>query len=859
MYTPSTLVALVFRTVDDEENPIAVGGEGKARRGRSNGLPPELRLIDLDSADKDELDAETIKVSRCERLSFADYHISTLYVPPAKTNVQAQPSRGTLELLGGGLRDVGLSTTRLFSSGASVLSGSSSGDRTLASPGQTTTTRSPSKETLKDTPPALLSSGLKIVIQSPFDCVLAIRRDLCDQLSWQFEQEDYEAAWNLVRAHPEIVVKATRSDSRPSTPSRSNHSLADFFDDSSSQSTLTAGKTNGSPREQQVAVDQELQRIGDLWLNKLVEADDWTTAGAVAGKSLQSTRKWEDWITTFTQRGKFDEIVPFVPTSQLRPPLPSYLYEVILSHYVTHDPHRLEDLLGQWSSTLFDASAVATQIESYLESGLVSERTTEGGVKGRDWKILLQSLAKLYLTDARPSEAIHCYLKTHEAEAVLDIIQDYAKIDAIKDCIWEFVRLDPAPLQQPTGDGRSLMLSSTPMTMLATAAVQGVVEPSAVFSQLQAKATASDPYLFLYFRQLWKPEELQDATGDRPSAGFTRRPRFVDVDAIETPSRALLGPYADTVVTLFAKYSQQLLNEFLKVSRDYTFEHASEECRKRHYIPELVYLLQKTGQTNSALHLIIDELGDVSMAIAFVREMDEESLWNDLLDYSMDKPEFIRGMLEDVGTSIDPVTLVNKIPQGLRVDGLKSSLAKLLRESEISWSISEGASKVLSSEISIVMNQLRRRRERGVMFEVMAPIYEDLGSAPELRKAVKTPKKFSKGSCMSCGLRYDQSEAEGTGTNDEYLIGFICGHIYHLSCLLDCIEDQSNRTEIERLQKDFSTADQDVYNLSQTISSVGSKIRNAQRIKGVLGSTGCLKCQDLKVVDGTPPYKTKDV
>lgn len=75
--------------------------EGKKKRGRHTSLPPDLRLIDLASASKDELETESVVVSRFERLSFADYHLSSLYIPPA----QAAPSaaqRGTLEVLGGG-------------------------------------------------------------------------------------------------------------------------------------------------------------------------------------------------------------------------------------------------------------------------------------------------------------------------------------------------------------------------------------------------------------------------------------------------------------------------------------------------------------------------------------------------------------------------------------------------------------------------------------------------------------------------------------------------------------------------------------------------------------------------------------
>lgn len=254
-----------------------------------------------------------------------------------------------------------------------------------------------------------------------------------------------------------------------------------------------------------------------------------------------------------------------------------------------------------------------------------------------------------------------------------------------------------------------------------------------------------------------------------------------------------------------------------------------DECRRRNYIPELVYLLSVTGQTKSALHLIIDELGDVPMAISFVKEVDEKSLWGDLLDYGMDKPSFIRGLLEDVGTSIDPVTLVRRIPDGLQIEGLKDSLGKLLRESEITWSISNGASRVLQAEISTVMDELRRRRECGVVF--------DVGD----RRIPHSDSKTGSGKCEVCDETYQTEFHEPD--SEERLIGFLCGHIYHLSCLLDEIEDDNNRPAVEKLRKDLAEDGDGMDTIGYKRGGVGLKMRHVQMIKGVLNSTTCLSCR----------------
>ena len=46
----------------------------------------------------------------------------------------------------------------------------------------------------------------------------------------------------------------------------------------------------------------------------------------------------------------------------------------------------------------------------------------------------------------------------------------------------------------------------------------------------------------------------------------------------------------------------------------------------------------RMGNTKQALDLIVNELRDVSQAIDFCKEQNDEELWEDLIDYSLDKP-----------------------------------------------------------------------------------------------------------------------------------------------------------------------------------------------------------------------------
>lgn len=86
----------------------------------------------------------------------------------------------------------------------------------------------------------------------------------------------------------------------------------------------------------------------------------------------------------------------------------------------------------------------------------------------------------------------------------------------------------------------------------------------------------------------------------------------------------------------------------------------------------------------------------VCQAIEFAKEQNDYDLWEDLLKYSETKPrtsgscwvgdmtdeapDFIRGLLENVGAEIDPIRLISRIKDGLEIPGLKLALIKILQD-----------------------------------------------------------------------------------------------------------------------------------------------------------------------------------
>jgi hypothetical protein len=302
------------------------------------------------------------------------------------------------------------------------------------------------------------------------------------------------------------------------------------------------------------------------------------------------------------------------------------------------------------------------------------------------------------------------------------------------------------------------------------------------------------------------------------------------------------------------------------------------------------HILSKTGQTKRALYLIIEKLSDVSFAISFAKEQDDSDLWNDLLEYSMDKPHFIRGLLAEVGTAIDPIKLVRRIPEGLEIEGLRDGIGRMVREYEIQHSISEGVARVLRGEVAAGMDTLRAGQKRGVAFHVepcddtpahakhdhaagrkidVAPqainparAVRATATADNATTAVSSTTNAPQidpppaevpngeappGHCTGCHRPFTLPTPEEEDITDaplplsrDTLVGFACGHVFHLSCLLPKTSASASvaATLQQRLEQDARESESEGWT-----RGVRGKVAHALGIKSAIGK-GCVVCRE---------------
>uniref|UniRef100_A0A673ZU27 Vacuolar protein sorting-associated protein 41 homolog n=1 Tax=Salmo trutta TaxID=8032 RepID=A0A673ZU27_SALTR len=142
--------------------------------------------------------------------------------------------------------------------------------------------------------------------------------------------------------------------------------------------------------------------------------------------------------------------------------------------------------------------------------------------------------------------------------------------------------------------------------------------------------------------------------------------------------------YHERQIGLYAEYDRPNLLPFLRDSIHCPLEKALEICQERNFVEETVFLLSRMGNCRRALQMIMEELEDVDKAIEFAKEQDDAELWEDLISYSIDKPPFITGLLNNIGTHVDPILLIHRIKEGMEIPNLRDSLVKILQDYNLS-------------------------------------------------------------------------------------------------------------------------------------------------------------------------------
>ncbi|KAI9018076.1 hypothetical protein CLU79DRAFT_761600 [Phycomyces nitens] len=500
--------------------------------------------------------------------------------------------------------------------------------------------------------------------------------------------------------------------------------------------------------------------IGYTYLNQLVLENRFDQAAKECKGILRNDRGlWEDWVFRFIELGELKAIAPFIPMKD--PQLSSTLYEIVLAYFLKSDPEALLKTLHKWPRSLYNISNVIVAVEDYMP-------------KDKNNEILLECLADLYTYNNQPDKAIEYNLRLRRPNA-FELIQEYNMFDAVKD--------------------KAVLLMEFDQHLIKKEEAQTKLDPKATMGLPKKTSQMPAVQLLVKNTEAIKPRNVVDQLWKY------RKFLHVYLDALFDRDRHLGYEFHDLQVELYAEYDYPKLLDFLRASHYISLEKAYKVCEEKDLVPEMVFILGRMGNNKKALMLIIERLSDVQRAIDFAKEQKDDDLWEDLLTYSMDKPLFIRGLLENVGTDIEPLRLIKRIPDELEIPGLKESLLKILQDYNLQMSLHQGCEKILVSDSVFLADRMYKTQKRGIKCD------------PEE---------------MLCNICEETVFDDGSMDDFPNTIVFFCRHAYHEKCLLDKNDPEIKAT----IQSGSLTSKINHASLLKTTRNIGCPICREQAAGG---------------------------
>lgn len=189
------------------------------------------------------------------------------------------------------------------------------------------------------------------------------------------------------------------------------------------------------------------------------------------------------------------------------------------------------------------------------------------------------------------------------------------------------------------------------------------------------------------------------------------------MDAIFDKDPNISRDFHTIQVVLYAEFQRDKLLKFLQSSQYISLTQAQKELQERDLGPEIVYILERTGQIKKALQIVLHAIKDVNQAIEFCKRHNDKDLWEDLIKYSVNKPDYIIGLLNNIGTHVDPVDLINRIPNGVAIRGLRDALVKILSDYRVQISLLEGSKSIMTRDCFNLLEKQIKVVRQGISVE----------------------------------------------------------------------------------------------------------------------------------------------
>ncbi|XP_051220094.1 vacuolar protein sorting-associated protein 41 homolog isoform X1 [Lolium perenne] len=471
-----------------------------------------------------------------------------------------------------------------------------------------------------------------------------------------------------------------------------------------------------------------LNEVGSRYLDHLIIERKYAEAAQLCPKILRgSPSAWERWVFHFAHLRQLSVLIPYIPIDN--PQLSDTAYEVALVALTTNATFHelLLTTIKSWPPALYSASPVISAIEPQLSSSSMTDP-------------LKEALAELYVINSQYEKALSLYAELLKPE-VFEFIEKHNLHDAIHDKVVNLMILD----------------SKRAIHLLIQH--RDIIPPFEVVEQLLHTSKNCDKKYLLhqYLHALFE----------------------TDIHAGKD--------YHDMQLELYADYEPRMLIPFLRTSQHYRLDKAYEIFSRRELVREQVFVLGRMGNAKEALSTIINKLEDIQEAVEFVTEQHDDELWEELIKQCLQKPEMVGMLLEHTVGNLDPLYIVNLVPDGLEIPKLRDRLVKIVTDYRTETSLRNGCNDILKTDCVNLLVKYYQEARRGVCMatmdeEAQGTTRADEGSSRIGERSSTSLRSLEIKSRTRCGARcclcFDPLSIQ-----DISIIVFYCCHAYHQSCL----------------------------------------------------------------------------
>ncbi|KAL3991178.1 hypothetical protein ACH3XW_34810 [Acanthocheilonema viteae] len=452
--------------------------------------------------------------------------------------------------------------------------------------------------------------------------------------------------------------------------------------------------------------------IGRRYLSSLIEQKRFAEA-ATNLKAVCGRQKdlWEYYVNEFEQNNVVLQLAKYLPVKD--PQLEPECYQCVLIAALHNHPVLFYNLVKVWNPDLFRVGAITDMAMKRIIHENVNPLSENDAVA------IYRSLARLYLYERKYDRALMLYIMLND-KTVFQVIEKYHLFDLVKNDLTKLMGIDTNLTIRLLIENAGSLPTKTILTQLA------------MYPKLQ----------MAYLNSLFERNEGEE--------------------------------FIDFAIGLYAENEPRLLLPFLRKTAVYDIAKAIDICEKKQYINEMVYLLGRSGNRMKALDLLVNKLGCIGSAIDFCRENDESDLWNSLVDAAVKQPDHITELLNTAGKYVNPLNIIEKIPEQMNIPGLRNLLVKILRDYELLVQMQCGSLQV----IEVDSNQL---------------------FAKYLSNCKRSTFIGFDQYCIICRIVLVQREkpTDCRNTNSDIIV-YGCGHSVHTRCLHVPHSDERIMTESGR-------------------------------------------------------------